>query len=74
MHIFNWEVDQEILKTFRAEMLVKPQAQLLAKDNGFNHFVRSKDFDNLKLFYSLFKEEAGSMKPICDQYRSFIKE
>ena len=24
LHIFNWEVDEEILNTFRAEMLVKP--------------------------------------------------
>ena len=55
---------------------------MLAKDNGFNHFVREKDVANLKLLYSLYKVddknkknlELEYMKPICDKYRAFIKE
>jgi len=38
-NILTWDVGQQVLKTFRKEMLVKPQAQLLNKGNGFKDFI-----------------------------------
>ena len=72
--IFNWDVDQQILRTFRSEMLVKPQKVLLAKPDGFKEFVTTRNMDSLKLMYALYKEEPEHLKPLCDLYRSYIKE
>jgi cullin 1 len=72
--IFNWDVDQQILKTFRAEMLIKPQSVLLSKPEGFKEFVNTRNMDSLRLMYSLYKEEPDHLKPICDLYRGFVKE
>lgn len=72
--IFNWDIQDEILKTFRSEMLVKPQAALLNKEGGFKYFVLNKDFTNLKLLYTLYKEEPDHIKPICEMYRDLIKQ
>ena len=55
-------------------MLIKPQSALLNKQGGFKHFVINKDYQNLKLLYTLYKEEPDHIKPICDMYRDLIKE
>ena len=38
------------------------------------NFVINKDYQNLKLLYTLYKEEPDHIKPICDMYRDLIKE
>lgn len=74
MHIFNWEVGEEMLKTFRREMLVKPQAQLLGKGNGFKDFIQDKKYEQMKLLYKLYKQEPEHLKAIGDQFKQFIAE
>ena len=37
--VFTWDVGPEVLKTYRKEMLIKPQSQLLNKGNGFEEFL-----------------------------------
>lgn len=73
-HIFNWDIGEEILKTFRQEMLVKPQAQLLGKGKGFKDFIQDKKYEWMRLLYKLYKEEPEHLKAIGDQFKQFIKE
>ena len=73
-HIFNWDIGEEILKTFRQEMLLKPQAQLLSKGNGFKDFIQDKKYDWMRLLYKLYKEEPDHLKAIGDQFKHYIKE
>lgn len=74
MHIFNWDIGEEMLKTFRQEMLVKPQPQLLGKGNGFKDFIQDKRYDEMKLLYKLYKQEPDHLKPIGEQFKSYIAE
>ena len=74
IHIFNWDIGEEILKTFRQEMLVKPQAQLLSKGNGFQEFIQNNRYEDIKLLYKLYKQEPDNLKPIGEQFRAFIAE
>jgi len=62
-HIINWEIGEEILKTFRQEMLVKPQPQLLSKGNGFKDFIQDKRYDEIALLYQLYKQERSTSSP-----------
>jgi len=73
-HIINWEIGEEILKTFRQEMLVKPQPQLLSKGNGFKDFIQDKRYDEIALLYQLYKQEQEHLKPIGEQFKTFISD
>lgn len=72
--IFNWDIGEVMLKTFRQEMLVKPQATLLGKGNGFKDFIQDKKYDEIKLLYKLYKQEPDHLKPIGEQFKQFISE
>ena len=74
MHIFNWDIGEEILKTFRQEMLLKPQPQLLSKGNGFKDFIQEQRYQDINLLYKLYKQEPDHLKPIGEQFKSFIAE
>ena len=70
--IFKWSIGDEVIKTFRKEMLIKPQEQLLAKGEGLSEFLREGKYDDLKLLYKLYKEEQESLGPIAFRFREFI--
>jgi len=72
--LLTWDVGQEVLKAFRREMLLKPQAQLLNKVHGFREFLSEKQYEDIKLLYHLYKEEPDSLKPIGEQMRTFIAD
>lgn len=55
-------------------MLVIPQSQLLNKGDGFFEFIKYKQYDNIKLLYSLYKEEPDSLKPIGELFKNYIIE
>ena len=40
--LLTWDIGIEVLKVFRSEMLVKPQAVLLSKEKGFKEFMNQK--------------------------------
>lgn len=61
-----------MIKTFRREMLIKPQEQLLAKGEGLSEFLREQKYEELKLLYKLYKEEQDSLGPIAYKFREFI--
>lgn len=37
--MFKWAIGDQVIKTFRNEMLIKPQEQLLNKGEGLNEFL-----------------------------------
>jgi len=49
--LLTWDVGQEVLKAFRREMLLKPQAQLLNKVHGFREFLSHRQYEDIKLLY-----------------------
>ena len=71
-HILTWDVGQSVLKTFREEMLMKPQALLLSKGDGFKDFISQSRYEDIKLLYKLYREETDCLKPIGDQFKNFI--
>ena len=72
--MFNWDVGDKILNAFREEMLIKPQAQLLSKANGFKLFIQEKRYDQIKLLYKLYQNNEQSLKPIGEQFKAYIEE
>lgn len=70
--IFKWSIGDEVIKTFRREMLIKPQQQLLNKGEGLSEFLREGKYDDLKLLYKLYKEEQESLWPIGLRFKEFI--
>ena len=73
-HILTWDVGQSVLKTFREEMLMKPQALLLSKGDGFKDFISQSRYEDIKLLYKLYREETDCLKPIGDQFKNFIAQ
>lgn len=69
-----WDVGQEVLKAFRREMLIKPQAQLLNKAHGFREFLSQQRYEDIELLYRLYREEPDCLKPVGEQMRQFIAE
>lgn len=70
--LLTWDIGSEVLKVFRNEMLIKPQTQLLAKEDGFQEFLNQQRFDDIKLLYTLYQDEPACLKPIGEQMRQFI--
>ena len=52
--LLTWDIGQELLKVFRREMLIKPQAQLLSKTDGFEEFLNQHRYEDIKLMYTLY--------------------
>lgn len=71
-NILTWDVGQQVLKAFRKEMLVIPQPKLLNKGNGFKEFMSQSQYDNIKLLYKLYSQEPDCLKPIGEQFKSYI--
>lgn len=71
-NILTWDVGQQVLKTFRKEMLVKPQAQLLNKGSGFKDFIAQSQHEHIKLLYKLYSQEPECLKPIGEQFKNYI--
>lgn len=55
--IFKWSIGEQVIKTFRQEMLIKPQEQLLNKGEGLNEFLAQSRYEDLRLLYKLYKDE-----------------
>lgn len=62
--IITWNINVQVIKTFRQEMLIKPQRELLTKGDGFKNFISQSRYEDIKLLYKLYKEEAECLKPI----------
>ena len=59
--IFKWSIGDSVIKTFRNEMLIKPQEQLLNKGEGLNKFLTQSRYEDLKLLYKLYKDEPACL-------------
>ena len=59
--IFKWSIGDSVIKTFRNEMLIKPQEQLLNKGEGLNEFLTQSRYEDMKLLYKLYKDEPACL-------------
>ena len=70
--MFKWSIGDQVIKTFRNEMLIKPQEQLLNKGEGLNEFLEQSRYEDLKLLYKLYKDEPNCLQAIAVRLREFI--
>lgn len=70
--IFKWNIGDQVIKTFRNEMLIKPQEQLLNKGEGLYEFLAQSKYDDLKLLYKLYKDEPTCLQAIAVKFKEFI--
>ena len=70
--MFKWSIGDQVIKTFRNEMLIKPQEQLLNKGEGLNEFLEQSRYEDIKLLYKLFKDEPTCLQAIAVRLKEFI--